>query len=83
MRVVVIATMCNCWRCPAVIGQAVRLLTSSPEQPLSIIVYGFHDNVSKFIDEKDNKFTQLEKLKLTIFSLQVSGGASDQKTPRE
>lgn len=82
MRVVVIATMCSCRRCPAVIGQAVRLLTSSPEQ-LSIIVYGFHVSVSKFIDEKDNKFTQLEKLKLTIFSLQISGGASDQETPRE
>lgn len=65
------------------IGQAVRLLTSSPERPLSLIVYRFHVSVSKFIDEKDNKFILLEKLKLTIFSLQVSGGASDQKTPRE
>lgn len=83
MRVVVIATMCSCRRCPAVIGQAVRLLSSSPEQPLSLIVYGFHVSVSKFIDEKDNKFTPLEKLKLTICSLQVSGGASDQETPRE
>lgn len=64
------------------IGQAVRLLTSSPEQP-SIIVYGFHVSASKFIDEKDNKFTPLEKIKLKIFSLQVSGGASDQETPRE